>query len=837
MRRNLPPKDNFIGKTIQGRAGYVIKEYIDSGANGHLFRAHSETLNISLAFKIVPISNLVDDKEKEQYLEEAKRANMLDSDSVVRYMDALDYTDPISGIPCVVFVCDYVEGPSLENYLKNSDNHPSIDLSFIGHFLETMFRLLIELKERGYQHGDLHAGNILVVKSRFEIDERVVFKVTDFGVRKLADPSQRADDFLNIANILNRLLDFIDFLEMSGADRFVFNALRDRFVKRHLLEADPTVDNLARNPRELLRQFRALDTEYLDTHIADRPKGSLVTPFDYPNCEQIGDSDLMLRALYSDRLLELSKIEAHSNLVLTGPRGCGKTTVFRALSLQYLTSTQQDTPSDVRYIGVYYRCDDLYFAFPRYAELQRCDATDIPMHFVIVTLLSLLLQQLERWATSHYGEEWNRRVGDVVEELWAIFEWTKPTGPNARELATLNRRLLKERGRAERTYRFAARPEQNVAGFFGPGMMVRICKTLRSSFSFLKERAFHFFIDDYSWPKISKELQANLNRLLMHRSADTFFKISTESPVSFIRHDMDGKRFVEAREFDFVNLGVRYITDKTGQTATFISDLFARRFGAVPEYPVRNLADLLGSCSRNDNARARVARGEAREEEASTYRYLYGQEVISLMCSGDIHHMIRLVARMVDDFGGHEKLSLSGSSFAIPPKSQHQSIRNEAGAVMESIRTVPEVGPRLADVVAAFGKVAQSYLLHRNSGNETGNPPHQASKIEPYDALQLSDEAEKIRDELLRYSVFIEDPKGKSRRGNVVPRFFLRRSLIPHFRLTFSQRDSIELENVSIELLLTDPDAFEKQFRIKEHRNTSHKDSVEDAQTGDLFDG
>ena len=815
MRRNLPPKDNFIKKTIPGYADYVITDYIDSGANGHVFRAYSEALRSSLAFKVVPISNLVTDEEKEQYLEEARKANLLEHDSVVRYSNAVDYYDAESGTPCVVFVCDYVNGPSLDKYLKDKKNFASIDLSFIQHFLETMLRLLLELKERRSQHGDLHAGNILVVKSRFDIDERIVFRVTDFGVRNFIAASKQPDDFLSVAQLLNRLLGFIDFREASGADRFIYNMLRDRFLKRYLLETDPTVDEVARKPREILRHLREIDAEYQKAHVVDLVEGHLATPFDYPNCEQIGDSHLMLRALYSNRLLELGKIEAHSNLVLTGPRGCGKTTVFRALSLQYLTSTQQDVPNGIRYIGVYYRCDDLYFAFPRYEELQRSDAIDIPMHFLIVTLLSLLLRQLEHWATRHYADEWSRQVGAVVEELWAVLDWPKPTGPNARDLATLGRKLAKERGRAERTYRFAARPEQNIFGFFGPGMMIRVCSILRSSFSFLRERTFHFYIDDYSWPKISKDLQANLNRLLMHRSADAFFKISTESPVSFIRHDIDGKRFAEAREFDFVNLGVRYITDKTGQTAAFIGDLFARRFQAVPDYPVRDLKELLGSCPRNDNARARVARHEAAEKEASTYRYLYGQEVIGLMCSGDIHHMIRLVARMVDDFGGPEKLSRSGPSPAIPPDSQHQSIRNEAGAVMDSIRTVPEVGPRLADIVAAFGKVALSYLLHRNSRNKSGNPPHQASKIEPYEALQLGAEAEKIRDELLRYSVFIEDPKGKSRRGNVVPRLFLRRSLIPHFGLTFSQRDSIELENMDIELLLTDPNGFERKFRIK----------------------
>ena len=72
-----------------------------------------------------------------------------------------------------------------------------------------------------------------------------------------------------------------------------------------------------------------------------------------------------------------------------------------------------------------------------------------------------------------------------------------------------------------------------------------------------------------------------------------------------------------------------------------------------------------------------------------------------------------------------------------------------------------------------------------------------------------------LYEELLRYSVFIEDFRGKSRRGNVVPRLYLRRFLIPHFNLTFSKRDSIELEPDQFEMFLLQPRRFEEIARLK----------------------
>ena len=171
----------------------------------------------------------------------------------------------------------------------------------------------------------------------------------------------------------------------------------------------------------------------------------------------------------------------------------------------------------------------------------------------------------------------------------------------------------------------------------------------------------------------------------------------------------------------------------------------------------------------------------------------------------------------------------------IADRKQHQSIRAAAGAFMESIRTVPEVGEELAEVVAAFGNVAHSYLLHKKSRNRKGAPPHQASRIEPYEALRLTGAERRVLEELLRYSVFIEDPRGKSRRGSVVPRLYLRRYLIPHFGLTFSRRDSIQLEGQGMKLLLTEPKAFERAFRMRGDE-TRAQGGTEESGQGGLFD-
>jgi len=323
MCKNLPPVGSFLGEKIPQFPEHEIIEHISSGSNGHVFRAYRESTNSNLAFKVIPVNNL-----SPKHLDEAKKANSLENAAVVRCHDVVEYPDP--KVRCVVFICDYVKGKNLEDYIRQ--DRANITIPFIEEFLLTIFRLLHELKQREEQHGDLHAGNVLVAKSDFDMDGRTTFRVTDFGVRELTGQASHATDYLYVAEILKNFLECVDYRDCGGRDRYIHDALCHDFLKRHLIETDPIADSFAYIPRAMADKLRSLEEEHR-TRARGTTTAKLLTPFDYPNCEQIGDSHLLLNNLYSDRLLGLSEIQARSNLMLTGPLGCGKTTVFRALSL------------------------------------------------------------------------------------------------------------------------------------------------------------------------------------------------------------------------------------------------------------------------------------------------------------------------------------------------------------------------------------------------------------------------------------------------------------------------------------------------------------------------
>lgn len=829
MRRNIPSSAAFVGKTFSRFPNHVIQEAVGKGATGRVFRAHDANTESTLAFKVVPVTNLPGyGAERDAYLNEAKAPNIVQHPAVVRYLDVFGCDEIKTTTPCLVFVREYIRGTSLAKLLR--DRSQDVGVSFVETFLRTMFELLYELNERHIIHGDLHTGNIIVEDPQFNVYGQARFRVTDFGVKDIGEERDGAIDYLSVGRTLDDMLQIVSYKDATPRDRYVFNVLRLEFCGRHLLERDQSMDSLACDARALLDKLDSLDERH--RRETKSPRRKLQSPFDYPNCEQIGNSHLLLESLYSDRLLGLSEIEQQSNLVLTGPRGCGKTTVFRALSLDYLIATDQDEPDAVGYIGVYYRCDDLYFGFPRYVRPEREEALDIPVHFLVVTLIACALEQIASWAARQFRLEFEEQRKRLVQDLWALFGWTPPSSPASGELGTLlNRLRVRERRRATVKQRFARVRDEPIEGYFGPDMLFAAAQVIRDRLEFLEQRPFYFFVDDYSDPKITKDLQRNLNRMLMHRHADVFFKLSTESPISFARDDVDDKRFVESREYDLVNLGLRYISSEREQTLDFLEDLFSRRFREVPGYPVGSLYELLGETATSENRRAIAFR---KKKGRDSYA---GRGTVGAMCSGDIHYIIRLVSSMVEDYGGRTALAEAQSLPKIPPKKQHESIRSEAGAFMQAVRTLPRCGQQLADIVSAFGGVAYSFLLHRHSTNRTGKPPHQATRIEPFEGLRLGAHAQHLLDELLRYSILIEEPKGKSRRGHIVPRFYLRRYLIPHFQLTFSRRDSLELENEQLELLLCEPRRFETERRLRQDHYVDDEDDRLRMRPKGLFDG
>lgn len=820
VKRNLPDAAQFVGQAIPGRDEYKLVRVLGSGCNAHVFVAHSDSLVHDVACKVIPIANLIGaDEDPPRWRQEIHKANRVPSNRVVKCHDMGNWS--IGGDAYVFLLSQLVHGESLHDYEKRVR---IVDIGFVEAFLREMLDFLRELQAVGLQHGDLHSGNILVEdRSQSLVGPDYAFRVTDFGVARATTDEPLLDDFDQLATMLRQLMERVKYAECSPKDRYMFDAINDDLLAKGLGERDSAHDSRARNPSALFMSLEEVRKNYLrDT--AGNARRTLLTPFDYLSCEQIGESHALLKELYSNKMLGLPAIEGINNLVLTGPRGCGKTTVYRSLSLKHLVYTDDDRPESLKYIGIYYRCDDLYFSFPRYQTPARPEALDVPMHFLSATLVRELLESLALWLPRQSGMEFKAAEAGVARELWELLGLSRPQQPDADTFASVARSLQRERQRAAKKQRFANDPSHTFDRYFGPDTVPKICSLLLQRFEALRDRPIFFFVDDYSTPKITTHLQRNLNRLLMQRTAACFFKIATESPASYENQDVDGKIYVEGREFTLVNLGIDFINAVSNDKLLFVDDIFGRRFGYCENYPVKTLIELIGDEAKQISQNE-VARGIRQKK----YPVIWGRSALGDLCSGDVHFLIELVGKMATAAGGPDALREARGVPAIAAAVQNKTIRAEAGNFLKNLRALP-VGQTLVEVVEAFGAVAASYLRHRDSKNEMSVPPHQAARIEPYEDPRLEGEAKQVYEDLLRYSVFIEDVRGKSRRGDVVPRLYLRRFLIPSFNLTFSKRDALELTVDELIELLTSPKTFRDRKRMRGPDETPPEGQMASAQ-------
>jgi hypothetical protein len=267
----------------------------------------------------------------------------------------------------------------------------------------------------------------------------------------------------------------------------------------------------------------------------------------------------------------------------------------------------------------------------------------------------------------------------------------------------------------------------------------------------------------------------------------------------------------ENREYVVIDLGSYFLHASPIKRRQFLREIVNNRLSkAAQKYPgLNDIATVLGPPPfRSYNELARTIRDADR-------RVLYsGWNTIVDICSGDISIFLRIIR---DIFSMCKEQDPSYCIREAPADLQDKAVRTTANDFLNQLVSAPETGEKLRKVAEAFGEVANWQLRTLNSGNRESNPPKQAFRIEILDALVLSEENFKVYTGLLRYGVFFRDARGKSQRGAIVPRLYLRRLLIPSFKLTPSQRDNISVETSEFSLLLSNPEEFVELMKRKPH--------------------
>lgn len=740
----------------------------------------------------------------------------------------------IEGAPLVWILYSFVHGSSLQDY---SRDHPkSITLDFVENLVIQILSVLYACKESGIVHGDLHEGNVMIADPdpRF-MDPKRRIKVTDFGIGTSNKKQKFKDDYLQLATICSNLVTkHVDPASLDGKNRYFYERFKEDFLRKQLIESDVTIDEFVREPSKLVENLNAIRLEYEKSVLIKTPS-RLTRPFDYLSCEQIGDSFELLQTLYSKNFPGYQELNRKINTILTGPRGCGKTTIFRNLSLKtQILGKRVRSPEG--FVGIYYHCSDLYFAFPYAIEKLGVPEQKAITHYFNLAILCEVLDTLIV-ADEHDLEVPTQALERLQGFLqgWLVSYENPPAGTSVLRhlLSIISLEKEKFRDQMDKYGMVVTRwpPCNRRNGLLPQDFLKRLCRLLQDCVPWLRLVPFFFFLDDYSLPKVSNKVQVTLHNFILHRYSGLFFKISTESVTTFIPQNAKRKLFEEGREYEIIDLGDYFLHASSETKEEFLREVIDNRLENAEEFEwdCDTIKKLLGVSPYKTYV-------ELAETIKSRRKVKYsGWNTIVDLCSGDIANILRLIRNVFS------LSKLKGfTEYPISMIIQDQAVRETSQGFFEKLKSIPDTGQYLARIAQAFGDVANQYLRKRRSKNIETNPPYQAFRLELLETLDLDEEEQyeklakpplekgfikKLYNDLIKYGVFIRDVKGKSQRGTVVPRLYLRRLLIPTFLLSPSKRDHIRVNAQEFRMLLAEPGKFKNHMISKSYRKTALRGS------------
>jgi serine/threonine protein kinase/Tol biopolymer transport system component len=183
LARTLQPDDRIAHYRIVGPLG--------AGGMGEVYIARDETLERSVALKVLPPHLVRNDERVRRFVTEAKSASSLNHPNIVtiyeighdRVVSARAATDPVgetaekmTGEPVHYISMELVTGETLDQKI----HHEKTELRTILGWLAQAAEGIAKAHAAGIVHRDLKPGNIMVSKDGFA-------KVLDFGLAKLTE--------------------------------------------------------------------------------------------------------------------------------------------------------------------------------------------------------------------------------------------------------------------------------------------------------------------------------------------------------------------------------------------------------------------------------------------------------------------------------------------------------------------------------------------------------------------------------------------------------------------------------------------------------------------------
>lgn len=742
--------------------------------------------------------------------------------------------------PWVCFLSSWLPGRTIAEII--ADNKELITAADVANIARELLTAVLFFERRGLKHDDLHLGNLMLVDPDPDLvavdpsRKSSHLRVIDIGSVKdiNRETNKDDDDWSSVARCLAELHNVLNGNRLEATRYPEFMRLLRNFIQAL---ADEDQARHFPSPEDYLGRIR--DAAATIT-LQPRSKGNF-SPFDAISAEHLA-SDTLLLQLFVDCLPWIQLVSKNDPCLLYGPRGCGKSMVFRYLSARtHITSPSVpvDKLKEVGFFGVYIGCasdlgNDLQW-LARESGRPRRKAQEITSYFNLV-LARELFRSLAACGQapaimSYFGVTVaaKRTLADFLEEQCGnALDMIRVAGSDQLQscVDALDRLRLKlGRGLVSET------SEQPVV--LQPTFIRDLCREIVRLMPMFREHRITFLLDDFTRTRLHPEVQQILNVVVWQRDSSFAFKVSSE-PYGFDTTHHDGAQIDANREFAPIDAGALTLgNERRDERRAFITELLNKRLEAAK---FKGTAEqLIGeSACKEDTELAWAIRGTEGETRAGKKSHYHGLHVLSDAWSADVSTVLHIVREMF------ARANVGPQTVEkVKPEVQHESIVKISTGMRARVQGFHPYGDKMHQIMSAFGDTAAKLLVEgtlqrvgkhkypqRRYRIEMSLPPGSTFDGELM-KFHNGQDLTALRKELIRRGVFHEHPesRGKESAAHRTVRWELRTSLLPSFNTSLIRRDYIDIKRIEdfVEFL-TSPKVYMEKVWLRYGRG------------GELFD-